>query len=222
MLFRSRVAAGDGAAVVIASSNAERISQAVRSLDDSAEGRVVDVRNEAAVSALFDELGSFDHLVYTAGEPLTLTDLPSLALEQAREFFEIRYWGALSAAKYASSRIRPGGSIVLSSGSAGARPEKGWAVAASITGAIEALTRALAVELAPVRVNAVAPGVVRTEMWDGLPHTEREALYNSVGAALLTGRVGEPEDIAQAQLFLMRDAFVTGAVVPIDGGARLV
>jgi NAD(P)-dependent dehydrogenase (short-subunit alcohol dehydrogenase family) len=221
-LASATAAAREGAAVVIVSSNHGRVRDAVEQLPGATEGQVVDVTSEHAVRELFDRLGAFDHLVYTAGEPLALEELQTLRLERARAFFEIRYFGALAAVKHASSTIRPGGSIVLSSGSAGARPQKGWTVAASITGATEALTRALAVELAPVRVNAVAPGVVRTALWDGIPQAEREAFYNTVGEAMLTGRVGEPDEIAQTHVYLMRDRFITGAVIPVDGGARLV
>jgi NAD(P)-dependent dehydrogenase (short-subunit alcohol dehydrogenase family) len=221
-LASAKAAAAEGADVVIASSHSERVNGAVAHIGGAVEGCVVDVTSEVAVRVLFDELGPFDHLVYTAGEPLSIQELDSLRLDEAREFFEVRYWGTVSAVKHASSRIRPGGSIVLSSGSAAARPQKGWTVAASICGAIEALTRALAVELAPVRVNAVAPGVVRTEMWDGIPQAEREAFYDEIGETMLTGRVGEPDDVAKTHLYLMCDRFITGAVVPVDGGARLV
>ena len=221
-LATAKAAAAEGAAVVIASSNQDRVDDALRSMANIGEGRVLDVRNEDAVSELFDQIGAFDHLVYTAGERLTVRELGRLDLDDAHEFFEARYWGALAAVKYGSRAIRPDGSIVLSSGSASARPQTGWTVAASITGAIEALTRALAVELAPVRVNAVAPGVVRSALWDGFPPAERDAFYTNVGETMLTGRVGEPGEIAETHLYLMHDAFITGAVIPVDGGARLV
>ena len=95
-------------------------------------------------------------------------------------------------------------------------------MAASVCGTIEALTRALAVELAPIRVNAVSPGVVRTNLWQGMSADEREHWYESVGKALPVGRVGEPYDIAQAYLFLMREGFSTGHTVVVDGGTVLV
>ena len=152
-LASAKAADAERAAVVIASSNPNRVNHALSQLSDRAEGRVVDVRSRAAIRELFEGLGEFDHLVYTAGEPLMVQELDVLSLDDAREFFEIRYWGVLRAIKHACSRIRSGGSIVLSSGSAAARPQKGWTLAASITGAIEALTRALAVELAAVRVK---------------------------------------------------------------------
>ena len=103
-----------------------------------------------------------------------------------------RDWAALAAVKYGSKNIRKGGSIVLTTGVAGQRPHKGWVVAASVCGTIEALTRALALELAPIRVNAVSPGVVRTNLWQNMTAEGREHLYESVDNSLPVGRVGEP------------------------------
>jgi NAD(P)-dependent dehydrogenase (short-subunit alcohol dehydrogenase family) len=160
--------------------------------------------------------------VFTAGEPLAPAALGTLQLDQARAFFETRFWGALATAKHASPRVRPGGSIVLSSGGAGARPAAGLSVPASVCGAVEALARALAVELAPVRVNAVAPGVVRTEMWNPIPEADRAAFYQQAAGAMLTRRVGEAHEIAQTHLYLMQNEFVTGTVISVDGGAALV
>ena len=128
----------------------------------------------------------------------------------------------LAAVKYGSPRIRRGGSIVLTTGIAGQRPQKGWVIAASVCGTIEALTRALAVELALIRVNAVSPGVVRTNLWQNMTLAEREHMYQSVGNRLPVGRVGEPNDIAHAYLFLMQEGFSTGHVVVDDGGTALV
>ena len=95
-------------------------------------------------------------------------------------------------------------------------------VAASVCGTIEALTRALAVELAPIRVNAVSPGVVRTNLWQSISAAEREHLFESVGKRLPVGRIGEAHDIAQAYLFLMKEGFGTGQTVVVDGGTVLV
>lgn len=221
-LASAQAAAAEGAAVVVLSRNQERVEAALRRLPDGAEGRVLDVTDDAAVDGFFRQAGPFDHLVFTAGEPLVTGKLADLDLEQARRFFQTRYFGTLAVVKHAAPHIRPGGSVVLSSGSAAARPQPGWATAASICGAIEALTRALALELAPVRVNAVAPGVVKTPLWDPMPEPERQALYQQAGEAMPTGRVGAPDDIAEAHLYLMRSAFTTGTVLAVDGGAVLV
>jgi Enoyl-(Acyl carrier protein) reductase len=134
-----------------------------------------------------------------------LGELSTTNVEQARHAFDLRFWGAFMAAKYGSSQMRPGGSNVLTSGTAGRRPHKGWTVGAAILGAVEALTRALAVELAPIRVNAVCPGPVRTEMWMSLPEEDREATFRGIGQALPVGRVGEAHDLAHAYLYLMRE-----------------
>jgi NAD(P)-dependent dehydrogenase (short-subunit alcohol dehydrogenase family) len=215
-------AAEHGAKVVIVSSNAERIQKAVESIGGEAQGQPIDVSDEKAVEALFAKLGSFDHLVFTAGDSLHLRDLATTDLQQARRAFELRYWAALAAVKYGSPHIRKEGSIVLTTGIAGQRPQKGWVIAASVCGTIEALTRALAVELAPIRVNAVSPGVVRTNLWQTMSASERERLYQSVGKSLPVGRVGEASEIAQAYLFLMQEGFATGQTVVVDGGTVLV
>jgi NAD(P)-dependent dehydrogenase (short-subunit alcohol dehydrogenase family) len=218
----AELAAAQGARTIIASSNAERVQKAIESLGGDVQGHVVDVSDERAVETLFAKLGPFDHLVYSAGDSLYLHELATTDLMQARRAFELRYWSALAAVKYGSPHIRKGGSVVLTTGVAGQRPHKGWVIAASVCGTIEALTRALAVELAPIRVNAVSPGVVRTNLWQNMNAAEREHLYESVGKSLPVGRVGEPPDIAQAYLFLMQEGFTTGQSIVVDGGTVLV
>ena len=211
-----------GADVVVVSSNPDRLQKAVQSLGGRVDGHTADLSDERAIAALFDKLGRLDHLVYTAADSLQLNDLSATDLTQARSMFELRYWSALAAVKYASPHIRKGGSIVLTTGIAGRRPRKGWVVVASVAGSIESLTRALAIELAPIRVNAVSPGVVRTNLWQNMDAEARENLFESVGKSLPVGRVGEADDIAQAYLFLMQEGFSTGQTVIVDGGTVLV
>ncbi len=214
--------ASQGADVVIVSSSAERVQESIKSIGGEARGQAVDVSDEKAVESFFTNLGGFDHLVFTAGDSLQLNELAKTDLKQARHAFELRYWSALATVKYGSPQIRKGGSIVLTTGVAGRRPHSGWVVAASVCGTIEALTRALAIELAPIRVNAVCPGVVRTNLWQNMSSAEREQLFDSVGKRLPVGRVGEAHDIAQAYLFLMQEEFGTGQTVVVDGGTVLV
>jgi len=218
----AKQAATQGAAVTIASSNAERVRKAVAELGDPAQGQPLDVSNERAIEEFFAKAGAFDHLAFTAGDSLQLNLLATADLQKARGAFELRYWGALAAVKYGSPHIRPGGSIVLTTGIAALRPQKGWAFGASVCGAMEALTRALAVELAPIRVNAVSPGFVRTNLWQNIPEADREAMYRDTAAKLPVGRIGEAEDIAQAYLFLMQQGYATGQIVVVDGGGVLV
>lgn len=218
----AQAAAGQGASVVIASSRQARVEEALATLPAGTEGHALDLADEAAVAALFAKLGGFDHLVFTAGESLQLGALAQTDLEAARGFFGLRYWGALIAAKHGAPRIRPGGSITFTSGLAAARPRAGWALGASICGAMEGLTRALAVELAPVRVNIVSPGVVKSPLWANMAEADREALYRQVGESLPVGHAGEPEEVAEAYLYAMRQTYGTGQVIAVDGGARLV
>jgi NAD(P)-dependent dehydrogenase (short-subunit alcohol dehydrogenase family) len=218
----AKEAASQGADVVIVSSKAERVQEAIQSIGGDVRGEAVDVSDEKAVESFFTNIGAFDHLVFTAGDSLQLHKLADTDLEQARHAFELRYWSALATVKYGSPQIRNGGSIVLTTGVAGRRPHSGWVIAASVCGTIEALTRALAIELAPIRVNAVSPGVVRTNLWQNMSSSEREQLFESVGKRLPVGRVGEAHDIAQAYLFLMQEGFSTGQTVVVDGGMVLV
>jgi NAD(P)-dependent dehydrogenase (short-subunit alcohol dehydrogenase family) len=221
-LATATAAQREGADIVVASSRKQRIDRALSLLQAGAEGQIVDLSDEATVRAFFERIGDFDHMVFTAGEVLHLEALDSMQLDRARGFVNIRFWGAFMAAKFGSPRIRSGGSITLTSGVAGLRPRKGWTLAASICGAMEALTRALAVELSPVRVNAVCPGLVRTELWNDMAESAREAMYRDVGQRLPVGRVGEADDLAQAYIYLMREGFSTGQVIVVDGGAVLV
>jgi NAD(P)-dependent dehydrogenase (short-subunit alcohol dehydrogenase family) len=218
----AQAVAAEGASVVVASRSPDGVDRAVSALPAGTEGHVVDVTDEADVRALFDRLGAFDHLVYTAADPLMNSTLVGTDIEAVRRFFGIRYFGALAAAKYAAPHIRPGGSIVLTSGTASTRPVIGTTAVSSVLAAVEGLTRALALELAPIRVNAVVPGIVRTELWSGLPEADREALYQGLADTLPIGRVGEPGDVAQTFVYLMRSRHSTGSTVTIDGGAVLV
>jgi NAD(P)-dependent dehydrogenase (short-subunit alcohol dehydrogenase family) len=221
-LATAQAAAKEGANVVIASSRRARIDEALATLPAGADGHALDVADSEATQALFARLGSFDHLVFTAGETLQLGPLATTDLDAARRFFNLRYWGAYCAAKFGSGLIRGGGSIVFTSGVAGRRPHAGWSLGASICAAMEGLTRALAVELAPVRVNVVAPGVVRTPLWENMAAPERAALYQQTSERLPVGHVGDAAEIAQAYLYLMRQTYGTGQVLVVDGGAVLV
>ena len=110
----------------------------------------------------------------------------------------------------------------MTSGTVGVRPVPGFALGAAGVGAIEGLARGLAVELAPIRVNVVRAGAVRTPMWDGIPDGQREGTFAAMAKRTLTGAIGEAEQIAATHLYLMRNAFVTGTVITVDGGSLLV
>jgi NAD(P)-dependent dehydrogenase (short-subunit alcohol dehydrogenase family) len=217
------LAARDGARVVIGSSNAERVHAAVAKLapGDHA-GHPIDLRSPHAVSALFAELGAIDHLVYTAGEELMIGPLAELDVTAAHAFFELRFWGALGAIRAARPHLAHDGSIVLTGGTAGRRPHPGFVIGASICAAMEAVTRTLAVELAPVRVNIVVPGFVDTELWSNIPTAARQQMFREAAGKLPVGRIGTPADIAAHYLGFLRGGYVTGQALVVDGGGVLV
>lgn len=217
------LAAREGARVVIGSSNADRVHAAVAKLatGDHA-GHAIDLRSPDAVSALFGKLGAIDHLVYTAGEELMIGPLAELDIAAAHAFFELRFWGALGAIRAARPHLAHDGSIVLTGGTAGRRPHAGFVIGASICAAMEAVTRTLAVELAPVRVNIVVPGFVDTELWSNIPTAARQQMFRDAAAKLPVGRIGTPADIAEHYLGFLRGGYVTGQALVVDGGGVLV
>ena len=156
-LATAKAAARHGAEVTVISRQQASVDRALADLPPCTRGRAGDLTDQALAGQLFDDLGDINHLVFTAGEPLALMNLAALDLDKAREFFALRYFGALWAVHAAAPHPQLGGSITLTTGIAGRRPGPGWAVAASICAAVESLTRALAVELAPSALPPSAP-----------------------------------------------------------------
>lgn len=216
----AQAAAAQGAKLTIASSRQDSVDRALAQLPEGASGHAVDLTDGDRVRALFDEFGTLDHFVYTAGEPLLLAPLAGLDVAAARKFFEIRYFGALTAVQAAVPHLTPTGSITLTTGTAGPRPLPGSTVVSSMCGAIEALTRALAIELAPLRVNAVMPGAVRSPLWN-FPEEMREQFFADTAASLPMRRIGEVEDVARAFLYFMTQPHSTGTILTVDGGGVL-
>jgi NAD(P)-dependent dehydrogenase (short-subunit alcohol dehydrogenase family) len=215
----AELACAQGADVVIASSTKTKVSAAVERLQ-GATGRTVDLRDEASIAGFFGELGAFDHLAITAGDWGGQWNVatPDLDLTKARDFFAVRFWGALAAAKHGCRSIAEGGSITLTSGVAAHRPHKGAPMSGAVMGAVEHLTRALAVDLAPVRVNAVCPGYILTDIIKRLP----EALLQSAVGRLPLPRAASPREAATAYVYFMLNGYATGQILPVDGGGAVV
>jgi NAD(P)-dependent dehydrogenase (short-subunit alcohol dehydrogenase family) len=177
------------------------------------------------VAAFFEKAGSFDHLVFTAGDwgafraPRPMVGLDIAA---AGDVFAVRFWGAVAAIKHAQQYMAPTGSITLTNGVVAHRPRKGAALNTAMAGAIEHLVRALAVDLAPVRVNCVCPGLVLTDVWAGMPADQRDEQLRRMTAMQPLPRAGDPDEIAEAYLYLMCGGFSTGQVLVVDGGRTLV
>ena len=212
-------ALADGASVVIGSSSAAKVDGAKARLP-GAEALAVDVKDEASVAAFFAQVGAFDHLVFTAGDWSGLGggSIANLDVAGAASAFAVRFWGAAVAAKHAAKQLRAGGSITLTDGMIAHRPRKGAAISSAMAGAVEHLTRALAVELAPIRVNCVCPGLIRTEVWNAIPEEQRQERWDRMTRRLLVSRIGLPSEAAEAYLYLMRCGYTTAQVLRVDGG----
>ncbi len=214
----------DGAQVTVASSHADKVRGAADRLGGGAQAAVLDVTDEAAVAAFFaGRAEAFDHIAFTAGDwgGPRRGPLADLDLNAAAALFRVRVWGALAVAKHAAPSLAPGGSLTLTDGMIAQRPTKGSAVSTAMAGAVEHLTRGLAVELAPVRVNCVCPGLIRTGVWDRIPEGERAAEFARLTSHQLLPRIGEPTEAAEAYLYLMRAGYTTGQVLYVEGGSAL-
>ncbi|MFL6631739.1 MAG: SDR family oxidoreductase [Massilia sp.] len=215
----------DGSAVVIAGRSSDRLARARAALADVGDVRTVaaDITREDDVVRLFGECGGVDHIVSTAADIEGAYELlPDLELAAARRVFDSKFFGPLLLAKHGSPRLGPNGSITFTSGIAAYRPAARGAVVAGVNGALASLAYALAVELAPIRVNVVSPGWVDTPIWQQIAGDEAAARLDAMAQKLPVGRIGRPEDIADGIRFLMRNGFATGSVLHLDGGHRLV
>ncbi|WP_312508716.1 SDR family oxidoreductase [Chryseobacterium culicis] len=221
-LATAQAAAADGAEVIIVSSNQQRIDRALATLPENSRGFAVSLDKEENIKTFFSTIGKFDHLVYTAGENISMSMVDDMDIENGKDFFTIRFWGAFAAIKYGRPHINEGGSINLMSGNFGQRPAAGYSLGATICGAMDAFTKAMAVELAPVRVNNIAAGIIDTNLWGNLSREDKENFFSHLENTLLLQRVGQPMDVADAFVFLMKQEYMTGQSLVIDGGAVLV
>jgi len=208
-----------GAELVVGSSRAMRVEAAAGELGDRAQGRAVDVRDEASVAAFFDAAGRFDHLVFTAGDwGHMFNPTRELDIEASKARQEVRLWGAARAAKHAMRHIADGGSITLTGGMLAHRPVPGMPLVTASAHTTEGLAVGLARDLAPVRVNAVCLGMILSEQVANMG----EAAVKAFTGNLPLPRAGTVEEAAEAYLYLMRATYVTGQIVRVDGGGSLV
>ena len=215
----ARAAIVAGADVVVLSPSSDKVEAAVAELGDRASGRVVDVNDEAGLERVFAELGAFDHLVMAVGDVIKIPPFREATVAEAKAGFETRFWGQYSAARIASRTIASTGSISFTSAASSQKSMHSAVLGGAVNSAVEGLVRQLAVELAPVRVNAVAPGVMATNRWKGMAEEEREAFFAKVAGALPARRVGTADDVAEAFMYLLRSTFSTGSTLFVEGGA---
>ncbi|PRH88313.1 short chain dehydrogenase [Labrys okinawensis] len=214
-----------GARVIIVGRSEERLADARSSLGGPGTLDTVcaDITREHQVAALFERTGRLDHIVSTAADiEGAYALLPSLDLKAVQRVVESKVYGPLLLAKHGAGKLRPAGSLTFVSGIAAYRPLARGAAVAAVNAALEGLVKALAVELAPLRVNAVSPGWVDTPIWTFVAGDRKDETLAAMAAKLPVGRVGRPDDIADALAFVMGNGFTTGAVLHVEGGHRLV
>ena len=217
----ARQAIEAGATVVIVGRTEAKLASAIKALGTAASYKVFDLADEEAVKAAFAAIGPIDHLVSTAAH-LTFTPVADVTTAQVHDMLGSKFWGPLYAAKYAAPQLAKNGSITFLSGLAAYRPAPGATIVAALNAALEGMAMGLALELKPVRVNVVSPGVIDTPTWAFLSDEDRKGLFATVAAQLPVGRVGEADDVAEAVLAVIRNGFINATVINVDGGGRIV
>jgi NAD(P)-dependent dehydrogenase (short-subunit alcohol dehydrogenase family) len=215
-LATAELVKAQGADVVVASRNADRLTAAAAKV--GATAIPTDVTNDDSVVNLFRACGPVDHVVVTAAQ-LRTGPFKTVSMDDVRATMESKFWGAWRVAR--AAQIRPGGSLTLVTGFLSIRPRPAAAIVSAANGALESLARSLALELAPVRVNAVSPGIIDTPIRAGMPEAARLDMLAKTAASLPVGRVGAGEDIARQILTFMLVGFATGSIVYVDGGALI-
>lgn len=220
-LAAARQFAARGADLVIASRSTRKHDAALAELTASggkATAHALDICSDAEVEQFAATAGEFDHVVVSAGEtPMGRVD--TLSLAEAHAAMDSKFWGAYRIARAVT--IKPSGSLTLVAGYLSQRPGKASALQSAINAALEALVRGLALEYAPLRVNAVSPGLLRTPLWDGLAEADRERMFAAAAQRLPVQRVGDAADAAEAVLFVAGNAYATGSTVYVDGGGTI-
>jgi NAD(P)-dependent dehydrogenase (short-subunit alcohol dehydrogenase family) len=215
-LATAEMAKAGSADVIIASRNADKVKIAADRL--GVTGMVADVTNDKSINDLFAVISAVDHVVVSAAQ-LRTGPFKTVSMDDVRRTFEGKFWGAWRCAR--AAEIRSGGSLTLVSGFLSIKPRPNSAVVSAANGALESLTRALALELAPVRVNCVSPGIIDTPIRAAMPEAARKELLTKTAAGLPVGRVGLAEDIAQQIIAFMENGFMTGSIVYLDGGGLI-
>lgn len=220
-LASARALAAAGAQVTIAGRTAAKLQAAAAAGPHALRTAVLDASDEAAVAAFFAAHGPLDHLVLCANAGGTIGPFAALDTAAMRSYFDNKLWAYLNTLKQVATVLVPGGSVTLINGAASQMAVGGMAALAVVNGGLDAIVRPLALELAPSRVNAIAPGVIDTPYWAKLGDEQRAELYRTAAAAVPTRRVGSAEDVADAVLFFAGNRYVTGTVLLVDGGRHL-
>jgi NAD(P)-dependent dehydrogenase (short-subunit alcohol dehydrogenase family) len=204
-----------GADVTIASRNQTKLNTAIDKLSNRASSWQLDITDIRAIEACAQSGTLWDHIVISAADT-PMGNIRDLPFDKATQAMDSKFWGAYRIARLIP--IRPGGSLTFVAGYLSQRPGKSSALQSAINAALEGLGRALALEMAPTRVNTVSPGLINTELWSSLEPDKRETLFDSVSARLPVRRIGSPRDIAEGIIFLASNGYATGTTLYLDGG----
>ncbi|MED4133882.1 SDR family oxidoreductase [Priestia megaterium] len=194
-----------------------KLQNAKEQLGASATAFILDTTQEQQVQSFFEKVGQFDHLVVSAAETSGGSFLHTNTA-QARQLFENKFWDQYYAAKYGAPKILPHGSITLFSGVVAYKSMVGSSILGAVNAAVSNLGQTLALELAPIRVNIISPGIIDTPSRSKMPEETRNHFYATVGNKLPVKRIGRAEDVAQSVLYLLQNSFVTGTVLHVEGG----
>lgn len=218
----ARAFAAGGATVTITGRSKERLDQAAQRIGHPVLATELDATSREALDAFFATTGTIDHLVLSAS-PGAVGVGPIATLDEAalRQAFDGKFFAHVKAIQAALPRLRRDGSVTLVTAASARAAFPGTAGIAAANGALETMIAPLAVELAPLRVNAVSPGIIDTHWWGGLPDDQRQAYFESVAAVSPVRRVGRPDDVAEAIVYLAGAGFVTGTVLECTGGSNL-
>ncbi len=210
-----------GASVTLVGRAQDRLDAAASKLGggDRVRTFAADVTQEPQVRELFESRPPVHHVLVTTVQA-HYQPIRQLDIAAARRTLDSKLVAALHVAKHA--RFEAGGSLTLTGGVAAYRPGPGGSVIAAVNGALESLVRALSLELAPVRVNVLSPGWIDTPQWDAIAGSGKQQRFEQHARRLPVGRMGTPADTSNAVLFLMGNGFVTGEVLHVDGGHKLV
>ncbi|WP_371364614.1 3-oxoacyl-[acyl-carrier-protein] reductase FabG [Sporomusa rhizae] len=210
-----------GAKVIIASRSEEKLQSAKAKLGHDTEAYILDTSQEHQVQTFFEKIGHFDHLVVSAAETSGGSFL-QMDTAHARQLFENKFWGQYFAVKYGAPKISPQGSIVLFSGIVAYKSMVGSSALGAVNAAISSLGQTLALELAPIRVNIVSPGIIDTPSRSKMTEEARTSFYNTIANKLPVKRIGNAEDVAQGVLYLLQNSFITGTILHVEGGHMLI
>jgi NAD(P)-dependent dehydrogenase (short-subunit alcohol dehydrogenase family) len=208
-----------GALVIAAGRRPDALTEAYRGVSGVTVEQV-DLTDDDSIAALAQRVGAVDHVVSTASARARGT-IGDLDRDAVRRSFDTKVIGPLMLARAFRDQINPGGSLLVFSGVAAFKIEVGTLAVAITNAAADTLTRSLAVELAPIRVNALSPGVIDTGAWDALGEERKAQLFAATGERNPARRIGAAEDVASAAILALTNTFMTGLTLHVDGGERL-